>query len=292
MQLWISKRLHKNDHFNFVRMLGRLLVRWVEYGLQRMRATCTDPHSYAVLHLARFASGCTRHLRRCPATSFTCVNPNCYKWESPNWGSCTVGCGLGSQYRDNYCRDMIAGGGTVEDSFCLTYVGPEPATVQDCKPINCSAWQTDAGWDVCSVHCSSGTQNRGVWCQDTTLNQLAGSPVDCSPHPKPATLLGCGLPCTNNFLASFSVSNQVSFPFTPTQQVYTINVPSHITTSTSTAARQDPLATMMWNIQTVSGLVYPTTQPIQVTVHSEAGVDRVYTVNVYPCLRRMHSSVR
>jgi hypothetical protein len=169
----------------------------------------------------------------------------------------------------------------VADSFCLTYVGPEPATVQDCKPINCFAWQTDVGWGTCSVSCSSGTQNRGVWCQDTTLNQLGGSPADCSPQPKPATQTGCGLPCTNNFLDSFSISNQVSFPFTPTQQVYTVNVPSHITTSTGTAARQDPLATMTWNIQTVSGLVYPTTQPIQVTVRSEAGVDRVYTVNVY-----------
>jgi hypothetical protein len=61
MLVLLPKRLLGFDHFISVRMFGRLLIRWVEYGLQRMRPT--DSHSYAVLHLARFTSGCTHHLR-------------------------------------------------------------------------------------------------------------------------------------------------------------------------------------------------------------------------------------
>src|SRR6185312_14715119 len=141
--------------------------------------------------------------------------------------TCSPSCGPGNQYRDNYCRDNTdPSQPTVSDWYCLTYVSGEPATSQTCTNGPCYGWQYD-GWDTCSVTCSSGVQYRDVWCQDTTNNVPAGPETFCT-APKQATQQSCGSPCTNNYLASFTITNQISFPFVPGTQTYSVDVPDTI----------------------------------------------------------------
>jgi hypothetical protein len=203
---------------------------------------------------------------------------DCYAWQYSGWGGCSVTCGPGTQTRIHWCIDTTTGGQTVADSFCQTQLGnPLPAS-QNCGIQPCYAWQVN-GWRDCSVTCSNGVNSRDVWCQDTTANVLASSTAFCT-APMPDTTQPCYTACTNNYLQSFTISNAVSFPFVQTQMDYSIEIPWDFTTATGTAAKEDPTATMTWQMQTVSGLIYPTTQAIQVTVRSQAGVGRVYTVNV------------
>ena len=70
--------------------------------------------------------------------------------------------------------------------------------------------------------------------------------------------------------------------FSPTTQSYSpVEIPWDYTSTQGYATPQDSTATLTWNPQSVSGLLWSAgTQRIQVTCTSQAGVDRVYYIDV------------
>jgi hypothetical protein len=83
-------------------------------------------------------------------------------------------------------------------------------------------------------------------------------------------------------LASFSASNAISMSFAAATTAYSVWIPYAYTTSTGSAACQDPTATLSWQQQTVTGLIYPNSpvKTILVTCTSEAGVGKQYSIDV------------
>eukprot|EP00118_Oscarella_pearsei_P015773 m.145151 g.145151 ORF g.145151 m.145151 type:complete len:647 (+) comp38413_c0_seq1:82-2022(+) len=155
--------------------------------------------------------------RRCEVEC-PCLNP---RWESSEWGTCSVSCGNGTQSRDVICRCLLGrNDAVVNDTECdakaITERLPAVQRCGDRCPCLSPRWETSE-FGVCSQTCGGGRSTRKVQCRcrrgeedadesDATCAGIGAKPaeaVDCSVDDCPCTdprwttgpLSPCILPC-------------------------------------------------------------------------------------------------
>ena len=109
------------------------------------------------------------------------------KWTADPWLECNTTCGSGVQTRTVFCErdDGIA----LPDQDCAGE--PRPPETQGCQDVSeCNyEWTSDA-WSTCSVSgCTTGTQERAVFCERSDGTAVADS---LCTMPRPATSQTCG----------------------------------------------------------------------------------------------------
>ncbi|XP_043933862.1 A disintegrin and metalloproteinase with thrombospondin motifs 9 [Protopterus annectens] len=121
------------------------------------------------------------HLTK-PDVQRKCRGGRCPKWNTEDWGQCSVSCGQGTQKRDVNC--LSAAQKNVQDSECILAV--KPTTVQLCHLANCPDyhWKSE-DWQECSKTCGSGIKIRKVVCVND--NNEEASSMLCQGNRPPDT---------------------------------------------------------------------------------------------------------
>ncbi|MGC4120035.1 MAG: hypothetical protein QM765_36735 [Myxococcales bacterium] len=121
------------------------------------------------------SSDCSAALPFCRTPGGPCV---AYDWALGSWGSCSVGCGTGSQSREVACADST--GVAAADSLCPQ---PKPSTQQDCTGINCGPFCSITKQPSGQGDCPEGPVT-------ITFPQLGCS---CATYDASGNGAGCGL---------------------------------------------------------------------------------------------------
>ncbi|KAG8577665.1 hypothetical protein GDO81_010252, partial [Engystomops pustulosus] len=122
------------------------------------------------------------HLRK-PRMEKICRAGRCPSWKSEKWEQCSTTCGVGTQYRQVYCK--LKGQDRVDAKFCNSATRPDShkyCTLPDCKQYQ---WIADE-WPACSTDCNQEEVGRKIKCLDIQGRSVNESYCDSTAKPPTA----------------------------------------------------------------------------------------------------------
>ncbi|XP_037832326.1 ADAMTS-like protein 1 isoform X3 [Kryptolebias marmoratus] len=134
--------------------------------------------------------------RRPPRLLQDCNTQPCPpRWESGEWSSCSVACGLGLMTRAVACaqrRTSRSGDSTtrLKDEDCP---GPKPSPFQACNRFDCPPGWDARDWGECSRTCGGGVRRRRVLCKQRLADGgVLELPDSFCPPSVPVNQSSCG----------------------------------------------------------------------------------------------------
>ncbi|XP_021377154.1 thrombospondin type-1 domain-containing protein 4-like isoform X2 [Mizuhopecten yessoensis] len=120
-----------------------------------------------------------------PAIVQQCETDPCTRWQTGDWGQCSVNCGAGEKQRTVQCVD--ARDRPVRAELCDS---PTPRDVETCNQGPCEHHWFLSQWShECSSTCSGGVQTRSVHC--ATIRGHKALDVSCGLDSRPADQQQC-----------------------------------------------------------------------------------------------------
>ncbi|XP_033028892.1 ADAMTS-like protein 1 [Lacerta agilis] len=132
--------------------------------------------------------------RRPPQLLKACnLEPCPPRWETGQWSSCSLTCGVGLQTRDVFCSHLLSRETNetviLADGLCHK---PQPILVQACNRFDCPPSWYLSEWQQCSQTCGGGLEKRDVLCKQRMADGsfLELPETFCSPL-RPASQQAC-----------------------------------------------------------------------------------------------------
>ncbi|XP_047738201.1 uncharacterized protein LOC108674249 [Hyalella azteca] len=132
----------------------------------------------------------------------TCAAVRCpTRWQTGEWGACSLDCGKGYQLREVFCVEPGIFDTKVPDHYCDDAIRPDHRLA--CNTHDCPRWY-EGLWSQCSVSCGSGLQTRVVHCRDWR----GRSSSLCQDSKKPDVTRPCrtGVPCQHDLFTTTTPS--------------------------------------------------------------------------------------
>ena len=137
-------------------------------------------------------SSCVAQLGYTVSDTQSCNSQPCdvYGWSYGSWGSCSVGCGGGSQSRSSTCMDFTTNSQAGAGNCTAAAITSQQCNTQLCPSYS---WQYGS-WSGCSVTCGTGTELRSATCYDSVYNQVYPAATCTAAIGAAVTSTSCSLP--------------------------------------------------------------------------------------------------